>query len=191
MVRSILGAVLAAGFAQAASAQVLTGEQLAPMLFAPTGAEVEIIEKPYLAADQAAILKQVGAMQPYYGAIAISPDEGIMVEATVAGANHNSTEAAEAFALQACDAKRKGKTPCAVVALIRPAGWAARPYQLSSGATEAFAEYMKIRRDKAFAISASTGLWGMGKGRDAAAKAIAECATKPPQPTDCALLVQD
>ena len=191
MMRWMLAVAAAAGLAGAAQAQVLTGEGVAPMLFAPTGAEVEVLPQKFLPEAQVAILKQVAAAQPYYGAVAVSPDEGIMVEATVAAANHHTTEAAKAAALAACDAKRKGARPCVVVALIRPQGWAARPFQLSSGATAGFADYEKIRRDKAFAISASTGLWGIGKGRDAAAKAVADCAQKAPQPADCAVAVQD
>jgi hypothetical protein len=188
----VLGAALALP-AAGAFAQAQTGDAVAPLLFTVGAAEVEIIPQPFLKEDQAAILKTVGAAQPYYGAIAVSPDEGIMVEATVAGANHHSTEAASVFALQACDAKRKGAAPCVIVALIRPAGWKQQPFQLSSGATTAFTEdYMKIRRDKAFAVSASTGVWGIGKGKDAAEKAVADCQTKvAPAPADCAVVLVD
>ena len=191
MVRVVLQAVLLAGLASGASAQALTGEAAAPFLFAPNGAVVEMIQPSVLPADQADILKQVGAAQPYYGAIAVSPDEGIMVEATVAAANHHSTDAASAQALAACDAKRKGAKPCVIVALIRPEGWVPQAFQLSSGATADFADYLKVRRDKAFAVSPSTGLWGQAKGRDAAAKAVADCAAKGSKPADCAIIVQD
>ncbi len=191
MVRLLLKAGLMIGLAHAAHAQAPTGEVVAPLLFAPTGAVVEMIQPSVLPADQAEILKQVGAVQPYYGAIAVSPDEGIMVEATVAAANHHSTDAASAQALAACDAKRKGAKPCVIVALIRPEGWVAQPFQLSSGATADFADYAKVRRDKAFAISPSTGLWGQAKGRDAAAKALADCSAKGEKPADCAVVVQD
>jgi hypothetical protein len=196
MVRIVLGmglaCGLACGFSGVASAQVLTGEQAAAVLFAPTGAEVELLKTDFLPKDQAELLRQVGAAQPYYGAIAVSPDEGIMVDATVAAANQHSVEAASVAARAACDAKRKGKRPCEVVALIRPAGWEQRALQLSSGATAAFLdEYVKVTRDKALAISPTTGGWGIGKGRDAAAKAVKDCATKDPKPADCVLAVQD
>jgi hypothetical protein len=154
---------------------------------------VELLKNDFLPKDQAELLRQVGQTQPYYGAIAVSPDEGIMVDATVAAANQHSVEAASVAARAACDAKRKGKRPCEVVALIRPAGWQeGRALQLSSGATAAFQdEYVKIKRDKGFAISPTTGGWGLGKGRDAGAKAVADCAAKDPKPADCALAVQD
>lgn len=191
MVRSVVKMLVVAMLPFAAQAQPMTGEAVAPMLFAATGAEVELLPAPFLPADQAELLKTVGATQPYYGAIAVSPDEGIMVEATVGAANHHSTDAASVAARAACDAKRKGKTPCAVVALIRPAGWSQRPFQLSSSATADFAEYAKVRRDKAFAVSPSTGAWGMAKGRDAATKAVADCAGKDVAPADCVLVLQD
>jgi hypothetical protein len=78
-----------------------------------------------------------------------------------------------------------------VVALIRPAGWKEQPFQLSSSATADFAGYAKIRRDKAFAVSPSTGAWGMAKGRDAAVKAVEECAGNAVAPLDCAVVLQD
>jgi hypothetical protein len=78
-----------------------------------------------------------------------------------------------------------------VVALIRPAGWKEQPFQLSSSATAEFAGYAKIRRDKAFAVSPSTGAWGMARGRDAAEKAVADCAGKEVAAADCVLALQD
>ena len=191
MIRSVLQCLVCAGLPFAALAQPMTGEAVAPLLFAATGAEVELLPAPFLPAGQADLLKTVGAAQPYYGAIAVSPDEGIMVEATVAAANHHSTEAASLAAVAACDAKRKGATPCAVVALIRPAGWKEQPFQLSSSATAEFAGYAKIRRDKAFAVSPSTGAWGMARGRDAAERAVADCAGKEVTAADCVLALQD
>ena len=192
MFRIVLGFGLVVGLAPVAQAQAMSGADLAAMLFPPTGAEVELLKVDFLPADQAELLRQVGATQPYYGAIAVSPDEGIMVEATVAAANQHSVDAASMAAIAACDAKRKGARPCEVVALIRPAGWQQRPMQLSSGATAAFTnDYMSVQRDKAFAISPTTGGWGIGKGRNAAAKAVDDCATKDPKPGDCALAAQD
>ncbi len=138
MIRIVLGFGLVVGLAPAAQAQAMSGADLAAMLFPPTGAEVELLKVDFLPADQAELLRQVGATQPYYGAIAVSPDEGIMVDATVAAANQHSVDAAAVAAVAACDAKRKGARPCEVVALIRPAGWQQRAIQLSSGATAAF-----------------------------------------------------
>jgi hypothetical protein len=191
--RRVCGLVIGmVGLAGAALAQVPTGDAVAPMLFPETGAVVELLPQSFLTKEQAAILAQVGAAQPYYGAIAVSPDEGLMVEATVAAANHHSTGAAERAALAGCDAKRKGAAPCVIVALIRPEGWTARPFQLSSGATVDFRDsFLKVRRDRAFAVSPATGLWGVGKGRNATDKAVADCAAKGTGVTDCVVVVAD
>lgn len=192
MIRAIGLMVGLVGLSGAAVAQVPSGDAVGPLLFPATGAVVEMLPQSFLTKEQAAILAQVGAAQPYYGAIAVSPDEGLMVEATVAAANHHSTEAAESAALAGCDAKRKGATPCVIVALIRPQGWAARPFQLSSGATTGFVDsFLKVRRDRAFAVSPSTGLWGIGKGRNSADKAVADCAAKAAGVADCAVVVAD
>jgi hypothetical protein len=191
--RQVCGLVIGvAASAGAAWAQVPTGDAVQPLLFPETGAVVEMLPQSFLSEEQAAILAQVGAAQPYYGAIAVSPDEGLMVEATVAAANHHSTGAAERAALAGCDAKREGATPCVIVALIRPQGWAERSFQLSSGATAGFVDsFLKIRRDRAFAVSPVTGLWGVGKGRNAADKAVADCAAKGKGVTDCVVVVAD
>lgn len=185
----LVGLVWLAG---AAVAQVPTGDAVQALLFPETGAVVEMRPQSFLSTEQAAILAQVGAAQPYYGAIAVSPDEGLMVEATVAAANHHSTGAAERAALAGCDAKRKGASHCVIVALIRPQGWSERPFQLSSGATAGFRDsFLKVRRDRAFAVSPATGLWGVGKGRNAREKAVADCAAKGRGVTDCAVVVAD
>lgn len=184
----VLMVVLAAG---AAEAQAVDGKTAKTLLFPATGAVVELLPQDFLPEDQAALLATVGAQQPYYGAIAVSPDEGLMVEATVAAANYHETEAAERAALAGCEAKRQGARPCAVVAVIRPEGWQARPLQLSAAATEGFADYGRSG-PRALAVSASTGLWGLGKGDSAADAAIAECAAKAnPAATDCAVVIAD
>ncbi|MCJ8140224.1 5-aminolevulic acid synthase [Falsirhodobacter halotolerans] len=145
------------------------------MLYPRAGIDVEILPKDYLPADQAALLRTVGVQQPYYGAIAISPAEGIMTEATVAAANYHTTDAAATAALRDCNAKRKAERACEVVGYIRPAGWQQQPVQLSQAATAAFLNDFRGEGPKAFAISPSTGEWGLAKGAGAADAAIAEC----------------
>ncbi len=189
-----LGITLALLLAGPLAAQTVTGEAVRPLLFAPTGAVVELTGAGGLAADQAEILRQVGAMQPYYGAIAISPDEGIMVEATVAAANHHTTEAASVQALAACEAKRQGAAPCVIVALIRPEGWQPRPVQLSSGATADFlSAYADAPAPRAFAVSPSTGMWGIGTGTDVTSAAVAACVERGAAlaPADCTVVFVD
>ena len=120
----------------------------------------------------------------YYAAIAISPDEGLMSEATVAAANYHTVEAASAVALSECNAKKQGAADCVVVALVRPEGWQAQPLQLSSDATAALADYA----GGAMAVSAATGSWGLGDTPEAA---VAACVDRNAAATDCAAVIAD
>ncbi len=163
-------------------AQSVTGNQAAALLFAPAPAEVEIDGRGVLAKDEARMLGMVAKDQPYYAAIAISPDEGLMSQATIAAANHHSIEAATAVALAECNAKKSGAAACVIVAVVRPEGWEARPLQLSRAATEDFANY----KGGALAISGATGAWGMGASAD---EAVAACAAKQQAATDCAVAI--
>ena len=174
----VIATILAAG---AAHGQAMDRGAISDMLYQGVEPEVELLAQDFLPADQAALLKTVGVSQPYYGAIAVSPDEGIMVEATVAAANYHTTEAASAAALKGCNAARKGARACEVVALIRPKGWQQHPVQMSSAATDDFEENYRGRGAKAFAISTVTGDWGRAETADAA---LAECGT------GCRILMQ-
>lgn len=171
--------------ATAASAQTMGLREVRGMLHPGVKAEVEILPKDYLPEDQAALLRQVGAQQAYYGAIAISPDEGIMVPATVAAANYHNTDAASVAALRDCNAKRKADRACEVVGYIRPEGWTPQPVQLSQAATEGFMDGFRGREPKAFAISPTTGEWGVARGADAGNRAIAACGT------GCQILIEN
>lgn len=165
------------------AAQTVTGDAAAAMLFAPQPAEVEIV-KDLLPKDQAKMLAMVAKDQPYYAAIAISPDEGLMSEATMAAANHHTVEAAVAAALAQCNAKKAGAADCVIAATVKPEGWQAQPLQLSAGATADFANYA----GGALAISAMTGAWGIGASGE---EAIAACAAKQEAATDCAVAIAD
>lgn len=167
-----------------AEADVVDGKAAKAALFPAVVAEVEILAAAGLPKDQAAALEMVGGQQPYYGAIAISPDDGLMSEATVAAANYHDTDAASAAALADCNAKKTGKTDCVIAALIRPKGWEKRDLQLSSDASAGFtADY----KQGALAISALTGAWGIGADADAAVK---DCASKNDQTKDCAVVIE-
>ena len=171
--------VCMAGMAVAAP---IDGKTAKKALFAPVKAEVEILAAAGLPKDQAAALQMVGGQQLYYGAIAISPDEGLMSEATVAAANYHDTAAASAVALAECNAKKTGKSDCVVAALIRPKGWKDKGFQLSSDATAGF----KADPAGALAVSTATGAWGIGAD-DAAA--IAACVARNDIATDCTVVI--
>lgn len=165
------------------AAQTVTGDAAAAMLYAPQPAEVEIV-KDVLPKDQAKMLAMVAKDQPYYAAIAISPEEGLMSEATMAAANHHTVEAAVAAALAQCNAKKTGVTDCVIAATVKPEGWQAQPVQLSASATADFASYA----GGALAISALTGAWGIGATAD---EAMAACSAKQEAATDCAVAIAD
>jgi hypothetical protein len=165
------------------AAQTVTGDAAAAMLYAPQPAEVEIV-KDVLPKDQAKMLAMVAKDQPYYAAIAISFEEGLMSEATMAAANHHTVEAAVAAALAQCNAKKTGATDCVIAATVKPEGWQAQPVQLSASATADFASYA----GGALAISALTGAWGIGATAD---EAVAACSAKQEAATDCAVAIAD
>lgn len=172
----------------AAFAEPISGKAATAALFAPLKAEVEVLAEAGLPADHAKALETVGVDQPYFGAIAIAPEEGLMSEATVAAANFHDTAAAAVAARAECDAKKTSATPCVVAAYIRPEGWKDAGFSLSSDATAAFRDYdMKAG---ALAISASTGAFGMAAGEGAGAVAVAACAAKNAKATDCTLVVE-
>lgn len=188
MAKSLIGwAMLAvvAGSGLAVAQAVVSGDAASGALFDPKASEVELTAGDMLPKDQAKVLKMVARDQLYYGAIAISPDEGLMSEATVAAANYHSLEAASAAALADCNAKKNGAADCAIAALVRPEGWQPAAVQLSSDATAGFRDAYDAG---AMAISAVTGSWGIGAD-DAAA--VAACTDRNPAATDCAVVIQD
>lgn len=184
MANVFIGLGLTVAMAVPAGAQTMTGDSARAMLFAPKAAEVELTAPDALPKDQAKVLKMVAQDQLYYAAIALSPDEGLMSEATVAAANYHDVDSAARAAIAECNAKKTGATDCVVVALVRPEGWAPAPLQLSSDATADFANYA----GGAVAISPATGAWGMGASPD---EALATCAAKSDLATDCAVAVAD
>lgn len=184
----LLAATLFLALGAPLAAEPLTGKEARKLVFAPDKAEVEMLPDYGLSDADAKVLAMVGGDQPYYGAIAISPDEGIMVEATVAAVNHHSTEAAQAAALKGCDAKRKADAPCKVVALIRPKGWEPRALMLSRDATAALRKEYKA--PGAMAVSPSTGIFSLTAGEGAADLAVAECG-KQASASDCIAVVSD
>lgn len=170
-----------------AQAEAVTGKAAGKLVFAEAKAEVKLLENVDLPKEQLKAVKSVLAAQPYYGAMAMSPDEGLMSESTVATANFHSTEAAAAAAVAQCNAKKTGATPCVLVAVVQPKGWKARALQLSSEATAGFmAGYPAV--GGALAISTATGVWGMGQNAEAA---LGACAETPAKPKDCAVVIEN
>ena len=189
----ILGALLAAG--SAAAQDVPTGRDAARMLFGQ-GTEVVLFPMAAITDDQFAAIRAQGAQGKYYGAAAASPDEGISLARPSFAMvfNFHDLVAAETIALRACNnARARGSAPCAVVAHIRPEGYAPRDVQLNADATRGFRVYRQGGGPKALAISRATGEWHFEKGEGAEAAALAGCnrlaARKGAE--DCQILVSD
>lgn len=168
--------------ATASLAQPIDAGTAAGMVYPPKASQVEMLPTDALKKKEAKVLGMVAADQPYYAAIAISPDEGLMSEATVAAANYHDVESASAAALAECNAKKKGAAGCVVVALVRPEGWQAQPLQLSSDASAGFG----AAGGGAVAISAATGSWGVGADGDAA---VAACTERNAAAADCTVVI--
>ena len=176
-------AVLAAG---AAMAEPLTGKEAKKALFLSKASEARIVTGSGLDAQGVQVLASVAAQQPWYGAIAISPQEGLMSEATVAAAKYHDVQTAARAALRDCNARKKGQADCVLAALIVPKGYQeGRPLQLSAEATEAF---RKDYKGGALATSAATGAFGIGADT---ASAVAACQAKAAGAVDCVVVIAD
>ncbi|QYK43281.1 MAG: DUF4189 domain-containing protein [Paracoccaceae bacterium] len=183
---AVLAMMLAAG---PAVAEPLGGDAARKALIPDKGVSVEIIRHKALPDAQAQVLATVAKGQAHYGAVAFSPDDGLMSEATVAAVDYHSTEAAAAAAAADCDARRKGRAKCVIVALIRPAAWEPRPVQMSAAAAAAFRKDYGRSGPRALALSAATGQFALAQGAEAQARALAECNVK--GKGDCSVVVAD
>jgi len=133
--------------------------------------------------------QQLGRKLEYYGAIAMSPDEGFQSEASQSALNYHGVAAADSAALSACNANRRsGTRGCILAARILPAGYEERGLTLSTNATRALRDtYARARAPKALAASASTGAFAVGRPDEA----LAACQRGARGGGDCAIVVRD
>jgi len=133
--------------------------------------------------------QQLGRKLEYYGAIAMSPDEGFQSEASQSALNYHGVAAADSAALSACNANRRsGTRGCILAARILPAGYEERGLTLSTNATRALRDtYARARAPKALAASASTGAFAVGRPDEA----LAACQRGARGAGDCAIVVRD
>jgi hypothetical protein len=188
---AVVAGAIAAG---AAGAAPLTGEEARRQLFDADAVEVVPTGAARLSAEDSALLRAALASMRYYGAVAIPSGEGLTSEAAAVAVRYHDRDAAETAALQICERKRaRSSRPCAVVAHILPRGWQARAFQMSGEATEAFLRRYRGAGGRAMAISRATGSWGLGRGRNAADAAIADCWRRAPgqTPPDCIVAIAD
>lgn len=176
--------VAGAGLAGAGWAEPVTAKAAKKALFAPVKAEVVVLSEANLPADMVKTLEIGLAGQAYYGAMAMSPEDGLLTDTTVIATNYHNTQAAGVAALADCNARKKGKAPCIVAALIQPKGWKDRGFQLSSDATAAVKT--ELKKGMMMAVSQSTGAWAVGADDPAA---VAACAAKNDKAKDCAVAI--
>lgn len=162
------------------------------LLYRSDRVEVVRLDMSGLSEQEVSVLTTVAQTQKYYAAIAFAPDAGIMAEPTVMAANHHSPDSARAAALAGCNDRRgRGGRACVIALEVRPAGWEARDLMLSVDATADFEDnYRRARGTRAFATSATTGQWGIGRGDGAAEAAIAACQGDS-EVSDCAVVIAD
>lgn len=161
------------------------------LLFRDDRSEVVRYDTSGLTDQEIATLTLVAQTQKYYAALAFAPAVGIMAEPTVMSANYHSIEAAREAALSGCNERRTGGAECVIAMEVRPQGWEARDLQLSADATTGFNDdYRRERGTRAFAISASSGLWGIGLGESATTDAISACQGDA-DVDDCTVVIAD
>ncbi len=160
-------------------------------LFRADRVEVLRYDVSGLSDDEVEVLTTVAQSQKYYAALAFAPNDGIMAEPTVMSANYHTIEAARAAALSGCNERRSGGASCVIAMEVRPQGWEPNDLQLGADATEDFNDnYRRERGNRAFAISASSGLWGIGRGDAAAEDAVSACQGDT-DVADCAIVIAD
>ncbi|RVT83904.1 5-aminolevulic acid synthase [Rhodobacteraceae bacterium CCMM004] len=177
-----------------AAAQTVDGATARAQVFSADGATAQLYRRADLDERDRLILVEAAKTQKYYGAIAYSPSEGLLAEATVASANYHSVPTAEAAALRICEDRRpRGAAPCVLAARIVPPGYVERAFQLNADATGALADYRRGAGPKALAISPGTGEWALAKGAGAAGRAVADCNAKAARRggRDCRVAVAD
>ncbi|WP_425050241.1 5-aminolevulic acid synthase [Psychromarinibacter sp. S121] len=188
-----LAILAAAALPAAAAAQPIGGDAAEEMLFSADAARVAINPRAGLSPEEDQTLRLLVESNgfTYYGAIAFAPGDGIMSESLQGAFNYHDVETASRTALLACEAMRSPDAGACILALqLFPSGYAPRAFQLSQDATRAFAKMRAAGEETAFAISATTGAFGVGTGQAADLKALSAC-----QDTvgadDCAVVVSD
>lgn len=160
----------------------------------PKGNRVEAVmpEAAFLDEKQQAIVLSLKDTIPYYGALALSPDEGLFVDWLNAAGQHHSIEAAREAALGHCNSNRKeSSAECVVVLEVSPKGADPEaPISLSAEGFDALkGDYRKLKGAKAYAISPSTGNFGFARGDGG--RALDACSKAGDGASDCKVVVAD
>ncbi len=195
MTRTMAAAVLMIASTAGAGAEPVSGSDARKQLFDPAKRTIQVSGK--ISGQDAAIVRalvplmeqQLNRKLQYFGAVAMSPDEGFQSEASQSALNYHSVQAADAAALAACNKNRKsGARACVLAARILPEGYKPQPLMLSAAATNAVRKtYVRARSPKAVAASASTGAFGVGTPP----QALATCQRTAAAAKDCEIVIQD
>lgn len=178
-----------------AQGQVLTGDEAAQLLFSHKGHVVQVsskltaLEKKIATGVVPLMASQLRQPVRYYAAIAYSPKDGMLHNSLQAAMNFHTPRAADKAAVAACNRLKSNSAPtCRVAARILPKRFKARDFTLSIDATVAFQRsYQTSAAPKSFAISPSSGDWGMGVSDRAALKV---CQAKG-RSGDCKIVIRD
>jgi hypothetical protein len=137
------------------------------------------------------VFNAIGASLEGYGAVAISPDEGLLVEWISGVSQHHSLDAARAAAIDYCNGKKKAESAdCEIIVEISPKGAKEGALTLSASAIAAVrGAYRKLDKPRAFAISPSTGDFGMDRGDGG--RALDNCASAANKAKDCIVVIAD
>ena len=175
--------------------EVLSEREARRALFSERGHQIQMVDG--LSALERKIVTEIIPLmaeqlrQPvrYYAAIAYSPDDGMVHDSIQAAMNFHTPEAAGNAAVRACNAlKSRSAKSCRVAAFVVPKRYKSRELTLSIDATVGFDRtYRRAAAPKAFAISKTSGSWGVGS-TDEAARASCE---KTGQSGDCEIVIRD
>lgn len=178
-----------------AFADVVSEREAKRALFSPRGHQIQMVdglsdlEQKIVTEIVPLMAEQLRQPVRYYAAIAFSPDDGMLHDSIQAAMNYHTPNAAGRAAVQACNAlKSKSAPSCRVAAFVVPKRYKSQSLTLSIDATVGFDRaYRKATSPKAFAISKTSGNWGIGRS-DEAARASCE---KAGQPGDCEIVIRD
>jgi hypothetical protein len=144
--------------------------------------EVRIVRRDLIPPNLIPVIESAAKIQKYYEAFAVSPTEGISSTSAFQAINFHTIASANAAAVNGCNAKKKSDSEdCVVVAEFLPKGYdGPRSFSLSAIASKEFSKkYRRSGKQKAFAISPTTGFWGRAVKaasiEQARAVAVAEC----------------
>ncbi|MEP5759564.1 MAG: hypothetical protein ABJ327_09745 [Litoreibacter sp.] len=138
------------------------------------------------------VFTAVGASLSGYGAVAISPDEGLLVEWISGVSEHHSPQAARAGALNYCNSQKKtNSAECVVLLEVAPKGVDPdAALTLSDAANAALRDgYKSLKKPKAFAVSPSTGDFGYEAGDTS--RALEACRSAVNKAEDCHIVIVD